>query len=485
MPDAPHISVVVTARNDGHGGNMLGRMQAFLDSWIVQSKRYELASEIIVVEWNPPAGRGKLMDELHWPVGTEPCEVRFIEVPAEIHEQFPNAAVIPLHQMIAKNVGIRRARGEFVLATNLDIVFSRDLMQFLALRSLERGKLYRIDRHDVSTEIPIAAPLDELLSYCDTHKLRVFTKTGRFTFDNNGLWKPDQKDIVKADAGIHLQRGWHPSELGSGGPYRWMEPEVELVLQRPGPRLLIDLETGPSAGGKPIEIEIVRGDGAVLGSIALNGRSLLQLHLPDPMTSCTLRFQSHGISTPLASEVRFLNLRAFELRWEHSRSAPKHGLEVLKKKRSIDWTRNEPAFSQFARKIRRAAFLHTNASGDFTLLSRDEWFALRGYAEFPIWPMHIDSLLCYTAYHAGIEEAILHEPMRIFHIEHLSGAGWTPEGENERLDRIEKKQVDAISNMDVIQWVETMRRFDRPMIFNTCDWGLAGTQLAETSPHRR
>jgi len=80
--------------------------------------------------------------------------------------------------------------------------------------------------------------------------------------------------------------------------------------------------------------------------------------------------------------------------------------------------------------------LHTNGCGDFTLLSRDDWFALRGYPEFPIWPMHLDSLLCYAAHHAGIKEVVLREPMRIFHIEHRSGAGWTPEGEKERLARI-------------------------------------------------
>ena len=33
--------------------------------------------------------------------------------------------------MIAKNAGIRRARGQFVLATNIDIIFSNELVGFL------------------------------------------------------------------------------------------------------------------------------------------------------------------------------------------------------------------------------------------------------------------------------------------------------------------------------------------------------------------
>src|ERR1019366_901891 len=80
---APYISVVVAARNDDHGGNMIGRMQAFIDSWICQAKQYSLSSEIIVVEWNPPVDRARLMDELRWPPEMGACEVRFIEVTRE------------------------------------------------------------------------------------------------------------------------------------------------------------------------------------------------------------------------------------------------------------------------------------------------------------------------------------------------------------------------------------------------------------------
>ena len=50
----PYLSLVVTTRNDDHGGNALGRMQAFVSGWIAQAKRYDIPSELIVVEWNPP-----------------------------------------------------------------------------------------------------------------------------------------------------------------------------------------------------------------------------------------------------------------------------------------------------------------------------------------------------------------------------------------------------------------------------------------------
>ena len=56
------------------------------------------------------------------------CPVRIITVPSHLHQQLRYSEHLPLFQMIAKNVGIQRARGEFVLVTNIDVLFSRQLM---------------------------------------------------------------------------------------------------------------------------------------------------------------------------------------------------------------------------------------------------------------------------------------------------------------------------------------------------------------------
>lgn len=102
------------------------------------------------------------------------CKVRIIQVSTEIHSRFKNSNVIPLFQMIAKNVGIRRARGRFVLATNVDILFSNELMQFIALEQLDPHGMYRIDRHDVPAEIPPYFSLDEALIWCNQNVLRIY-----------------------------------------------------------------------------------------------------------------------------------------------------------------------------------------------------------------------------------------------------------------------------------------------------------------------
>jgi hypothetical protein len=173
----PYLSIVATTRNDDHGGDALARTQIFLDALAAQCERHGLDAELVLVEWNPPADRTGLRDALRWPAPGNHFEARIIEVPAEIHSRLENSDQLPLFQMIAKNVGIRRARAPFVLATNIDLIFSDELMQFLAERSLDPSLLYRADRYDVDVGIPVA-PLDEQLEWCEQHLIRINRRDG-------------------------------------------------------------------------------------------------------------------------------------------------------------------------------------------------------------------------------------------------------------------------------------------------------------------
>ncbi len=184
MGERPYLSVVVATRNDNHGGNLLQRMQVFVTGLLEQARRFDLPGELIVIEWNPPAGQSALSQALSWRSASEHFIVRIVQVPREIHCRYAYAAQLPLFQMIAKNVGIRRARGAFVLATSVDLLFSDALMECLASRSLERRRLYRTNRYDVPAEIPWQAPIEEQFRYCGSHVIRVFLRNGTFALDN-------------------------------------------------------------------------------------------------------------------------------------------------------------------------------------------------------------------------------------------------------------------------------------------------------------
>jgi hypothetical protein len=139
----PYLSVVATTRNDDHGGGMLERMQVFVDALVAQCVRHRLDVELILVEWNPPADRPRLVDAIRWPAGAGNVTVRIIEVPPGLHARFEHSGRLPIFQMIAKNVGIRRARAPFVLATNVDLLFSDGVMRELG----SRGTRYQRTTH--------------------------------------------------------------------------------------------------------------------------------------------------------------------------------------------------------------------------------------------------------------------------------------------------------------------------------------------------
>ncbi|MCB0754301.1 MAG: hypothetical protein KDB98_01825 [Flavobacteriales bacterium] len=93
-------------------------------------------------------------------------------VPNSIHETYRFADSIPLYQMIAKNVGIRRAKGEFVLCTNIDILFSDMNFEMLAEQELEEGKFYRTNRCDIPKEVLNLGSSDEQLKFAGLNVIR-------------------------------------------------------------------------------------------------------------------------------------------------------------------------------------------------------------------------------------------------------------------------------------------------------------------------
>jgi len=376
-------------------------MQIFVNGWIAQSRRHNLPSELIVVEWNPPPDRPRLRDALRWPETFGACHVRFIEVSDELHRRYAHSDRLPLYQMIAKNVGIRRARGQFILATNIDILFSDELVAFLAERQLDTGRMYRIDRYDAMSGVPLEASLDEQLEYCRTHVLRINSLTGTVA----------------------------TSPPGRPEPQPFSQRVVTLWRQLQG----------------------------VIHRMASEGRLVT-------------------VTFPVSPAVK--RIAAFYLRWGGLIGMIRNAGRLL---------RGKPPLRKSAEPARDIAgtgleFPHTNGCGDFTLAARQHWFDLRGYPEFDLFSMNIDSVFCYAAHYGGAREKVLPEPMRIYHIEHATGSGWTPEGQAQLFDRLAAKGLGFVSTAEVMAWGEQMRRLNCTMIFNHEDWGLANFDLVETEP---
>ena len=245
----PYLSVVICSRNDDHGGNMLRRMQVSLTGLLEQLERHCIESELILVDWNPPADKPLLKEMIQWPSGLKYCTIRVTEVSPSIHRQYKHHDKITVHTTVAVNCGIRRARGTFILPGTIDLLYSDELMSYIASKTLKADQRCRVDRCDVDRNALQFDTLQEQLEYCE--------------------------------------------------------------------------------------------------------QNIIQRH----------RF------VPRESDDGFPRL-------------------------------------------------HTNASGDFQLMSRHYWHSLRGYREADVAPAHVDGLLSYMSYAAGVKEVILNDPMRLYHIDH-------------------------------------------------------------------
>ena len=353
----PYLSVVAASRNDDHGGDPLVRTQIFINCFARQCEKYKLPAELILVDWNPVEGRPGLAGMLQLPAEASYCSARVITVPAVLHNRFKYADRLAFFQMIAKNAGIRRARGQFILATNIDIIFSDELMRHIARQQLDPTKMLRVDRYDIHRDIPPTFSVDETLAYAWSHPVRSNRRLG-------------PKPLVENLYGAELFK-------------RQCDP-------------------GPESD------QLIKG---------------------------------------------------FEV-------VPEYGTWSVRPTRDtvID-------------------DLHTNACGDFTLLSMAGWEAIHGYTEFAAYSFNIDSLGVASAHYAGYSEVALLPPCVCFHIEHSLGSGWTPEGEQKLFARLQEKKILNPEWEVVLPLMEAMRHSELPVALNGPSWGLAGFELPDDPLH--
>lgn len=177
----PYLSIVVASRNDNHGGDMLKRMTIFVKGLIHQCNKYKLPCELIFVEWNPPSDKEYLKNVLPKITDNDFLSIRFIIVPPTLHQTLAYSDKLPLYQMIAKNVGIKRAKGKFIMCTNVDLLFSNQLFEYLAKQTLKEGFFYRANRCDIPNTINENDSVINQLQFCEKNILKRLGKNYAYT----------------------------------------------------------------------------------------------------------------------------------------------------------------------------------------------------------------------------------------------------------------------------------------------------------------
>ena len=344
----PYLSIIIAARNDTHGGDFIRRLLLSLRTLYMLNKKYPIDLELIIVEWNPPKDRLSLHELLPPPPSDLPIQLRIIQVPSELHKSYKTHQQLKMYQMIAKNVGIRRANGQFILCTNADIIYSEPLFGFLSQKKLKKDHFYRCNRCDIDPppeDLQEQATLNEILRFCRQH---VQQRLGK--------------------------NRWYANFPGSSPFwYKYLPMQIlTIILSR-----------------------------------------LLHLFI-----------------------------------------APSYNLY-----HSLD----------------------TWACGDFTLMHKDDWYEIQGYAELDAYSLHIDSLALGAATALGKKQIILPLSHCTYHISHKDG--W------EMQDPLEKILFDLrmpkLDNSTLQELLLQMIQKRTPTLFNTNNWGHTNQQFSTFTLKKR
>jgi hypothetical protein len=150
-PAVPYLSIVLAGRNDNVGGDFNERLFA------ATSYNHRLLAaagvdyELVFVEWRPVSGQELLGNLLLAELPEIAPHLTTYEVDERYHAAFSQNPRLELHEFIAKNVGIRRAAGSYILSTNTDVYLSSDIVNLIARRMLRPMTVYRAARVDLQS----------------------------------------------------------------------------------------------------------------------------------------------------------------------------------------------------------------------------------------------------------------------------------------------------------------------------------------------
>lgn len=148
---SPYLSIVITGRHDNFSRGFEVRAQNFLDSIANAFQKVPLASfEIVFVDYATPFGTTPL-SQIFTIQNNLKKRVRFISVPVDTHKHIIEKlnSTISFLEYIAKNIGIRRSKGRFILTTNPDSILSTEFFEIVSQKVFNPGVLYRAVRWDL------------------------------------------------------------------------------------------------------------------------------------------------------------------------------------------------------------------------------------------------------------------------------------------------------------------------------------------------
>lgn len=171
------LSVIVTGRNDDYDGNFDERLAVALSKNMASLPE----AEFIFVEWNPIPNKTLSCEKLKKVFGDR---VKYYVADPKFHNQY--CTIDGFLEYPPKNIGVRKATGDFILCTNSDVVFSPQVTDALKAR-LDHDTVYRATRVDIDPNyIDIKFPV--LAKYKMRINKGVTNACGDFLLLHKDIW---------------------------------------------------------------------------------------------------------------------------------------------------------------------------------------------------------------------------------------------------------------------------------------------------------
>jgi hypothetical protein len=138
-------TAVICSRNDNYGGNLIERSTFCLNSMILTF------DEVIYVDWN--SSEHSLIREIE-PNLIKNGNLKHICIPPETVEIMtgydPDAQ--KCCEVLARNIGLRRASGDWIVSTNIDIIAPKREDIISAIAKYDKNTFYTISRRGTTIE---------------------------------------------------------------------------------------------------------------------------------------------------------------------------------------------------------------------------------------------------------------------------------------------------------------------------------------------
>lgn len=456
MHTTPFLSIVVVSRNDNHGHSLNYRMQEFINLLAFQVERFNIQSELIIVEWNPPKLNKKLVDEFTYPSISQ-LAVKIIEVPEEIHRRYKYSEQQALYQMIGKNVGIARSSGKYILSTNIDIIFSDHVFKFIK-KHLKENCLYTAVRCDIPNPLPKVEPLEKI-KWSSENFFRVHDSFGSLILTRNSHFFYSVFGKIYVIYCLYIKNiltSKNKTEILSNNFFKknfeYLTKFFSSLFELTYKLFLIFISFRKNLKCGSIKQILAFADYKNIWTRKATNAYTYLINLIK-----LLRWRFDGTTNLFTKNCLFntyLNIK-------------------YKFVKLYDFSYNT------FRSISKVLDLpHTNACGDFTLCSKNVWHTLRGYPEWDMQSWHLDSIFIYQAKNSGFNIKTLKG--KIFHIEHSPGSGYTPEHANLLFDRLRVSGIRFLTNDEFCEITDQQLMAIKPIIYNNKYWGITDLDLPET-----